>query len=110
MRLGFFPDNLAWEGKDTLWVAGSEMWPGFKYMYLLRDRAPSHVVRIRLPEPGAEAERFEGVPLTPVYDDDGGEITACSIAAPFKVNGEGRFIVGACFGDHAILCRAPRAA
>jgi sugar lactone lactonase YvrE len=53
ISLGFLPDNLAWEDQNTLWAAGSEVRPLSKYMCLLRDRAPSHVARICLPEPRA---------------------------------------------------------
>jgi hypothetical protein len=105
LPLEFMPDNLGWEDEDTLWSAGSEFLKSIPYTLLLSDSAPSHVVRLRLAGAGAE-NPFEGVRPERIYDDEGGEIAQCSVAAPYRANGEHRFMVGSCFDDHLSAFRA----
>ena len=111
LPLAFIPDNLAWEDDNTLWVAGSEIPKGMQYVLQLSDRAPSHVARIVLPAADLAADMPPLSRARPqaVYDDDGAEIPACSVAAPYAVQGERRFIVGSCFADRAIVCRVTTA-
>ena len=88
----------------------SEIPKGMPYVLQLSDRAPSHVARIVLPA----ADLADMPPLNrarpqAAYDDDGAEIPVCSVASPYAVQGERRFIVGSCFPDRAIVCRVTTA-
>ena len=80
---------------------------GMQYVLQLSDRSPSHVARIVLP--AADIPPLSRARPQAVYDDDGAEIPACSVAAPYAVQGERRFIVGSCFADRAIVCRVTTA-
>ncbi|MEF8701260.1 MAG: SMP-30/gluconolactonase/LRE family protein [Candidatus Accumulibacter sp. UW20] len=104
LTLDFLPDNLVWEDENTLWVAGSQFLSGLFFMLQLSDRAPSYVARIALASPDlVDQEPLSRARPEMMYRDDGGEIPACSVAAPYELNGERRLIIGSCFADHALV-------
>lgn len=95
------PDNLSCDAKGRLWVACHPDPLAFAfYMRGWRDTAPSRLLRI--------SERDgAGATVEPVFADDGGLISAASVAAFHDDGRRARLLVGAVRGRHLLLYDLP---
>ena len=98
VALKFGPDNLAWDRRGRLLVAGHPDLARFTIYALTGDfrigvrTAPSEVARLDL---AATPVRIE-----PLYRDDGGQISGASVAAATN----GTLLVGSVYDDRIVVC------
>ena len=98
IALKFGPDNLAWDRRGRLLVAGHPDLARFTIYALTGDlrigvrTAPSEVARLDL---AATPVRIE-----PLYRDDGGQISGASVAAATN----GTLLVGSVYDDRIVVC------
>jgi arylesterase/paraoxonase len=99
IALGFGPDNLAWDRRGRLLVAGHPDLARFTIYALTGGfrigvrSAPSEVARLDL---AADPVRIE-----PLYRDEGGQISGASVAAAEN----GKLLIGSVYDDRIVVCK-----
>ena len=103
VALGTSPDNINVDDDGVVWIAAHPRLFAFgAHVGNPAKRAPTQVLRFdpRQPKPAAGANDPR---LTQVYGNDGGEISAGSVAAHWR----SEFLIGAVFDPKVLICKPP---